>query len=663
VISLEGACLIRPRRAWIGALAAALVALALVLALAPRAQAAELEGIHKIQHVVMIMQENRSFDSYFGTYPGANGIPAGVCVPDPLYGGCDAPFYDPAERNIGGPHGITGAKRDIDGGKMDGSVSIFEKLDHCGGGACEPCDPSKLEKLGAEELDQCDDVMGYHDAREIPNYWAYAENYVLQDDMFESDASWSAPEHDSLVSGWSAVCPSGDANPLDCVSTLTFPGKNRTWTDITYLLAKANVSWRYYVLEGEVPDCENDEEVECTGGHQGATKPGIWNPLGYFADVKQDGQLGNIQSLEQFYTAVDEQSSCGLPNVAWVVPNKNVSEHPRNMISKGQEYVTTLINSIMRSPCWNSTAIFLSWDDWGGFYDHVVPPDIDENGYGLRVPGLVISPYAKFDDIDHQQLSHDAYLKFIEDDFLSGARLNPNTDGRPDSRPDVREEAPGLGNLGNDFNFAQAPRAPLLLSPNPPPGPASEPPGSVPKPPLLTANGASSIGQISVTLNGSVNPNRSEVGNCHFEYGTSTSYGASVPCTPSPGAGESPVSVSAQVEGLKAGTAYHFRLVATNTGGESFGTEHMLTTLLNAPAVTSGAPSAISPTSVKLNGSVDPDAGSVGACRFEDGISTTSGASVPCAPSPGAGTSPVSVSALTAVSEPAASAQGNLAGP
>ena len=86
-----------------------------------------------------------------------------------------------------------------------------------------------------------------------------------------------------------------------------------------------------------------------------------------------------------------ERSDCELPNVSWIVPNAKVSEHPQALVSTGQAYVTTLINSIMRSPCWGSTAMFLSWDDWGGFYDNVVPPDIDENGYGFRVPGLVIS--------------------------------------------------------------------------------------------------------------------------------------------------------------------------------------------------------------------------------------------------------------------------------
>jgi hypothetical protein len=152
-----------------------------------------------------------------------------------------------------------------------------------------------------------------------------------------------------------------------------------------------------------------------------------------------------------------------LPAVSWVMPSGRVSEHPPSLVSAGQTYVTGLINAIMRSPEWGSTAIFLTWDDWGGFYDHVKPPRVDENGYGIRVPGLVISPYARRGFIDHQTLSFDAYTKFIEDDFLGGQRLDPATDGRPDSRPDVREAAPQLGNLIADFDFSQAPLAPVLL--------------------------------------------------------------------------------------------------------------------------------------------------------------------------------------------------------
>ena len=145
-----------------------------------------------------------------------------------------------------------------------------------------------------------------------------------------------------------------------------------------------------------------------------------------------------------------------------------MSEHPPALVTRGQAYVTSLVNAVMRSKDWSSTAIFLSWDDWGGFYDHVAPPRVDAQGYGLRVPGLVISPYARRGLVDHQVLSHDAYLKFIEDDFLGGARLNPKTDGRPDRRPSVRENAAVLGDLSKEFDFTQKPRRPLLLPLHPP---------------------------------------------------------------------------------------------------------------------------------------------------------------------------------------------------
>jgi phospholipase C len=432
-------------------------------------------GIHKIKHVVVVMQENRSFDSYFGTYPGADGIPMSngtpaVCVPNPA-GGCTRPYHDTADVNGGGPHGEVNAVADVDGGKMDGFIAQRDK----GKKSCtNPDDPACTSGSAP-------DVMGYHTGAEIPNYWTYAKDYVLQDHMFEPVKSWSLPDHLYMVSAWSAKCK--NKSPMSCVNNIVGPDRIKkfdtavnqevttgktsidlAWTDITWLLYAQHVSWAYYVQTGVQPDCANDSAETCASVQQSAKTPGIWNPLPLFGDVQADHQLSNVQDLTDYYNAAKAGT---LPSVSWITPSGPDSEHPPNSVHQGQAYVTSVINAAMKSPDWDSTAIFLAWDDWGGFYDHVVPPAVDRNGYGLRVPSMVISPYAKQGYIDHQTLSSDAYLKFIEDDFLGGDRLNPRTDGRPDPRPDVREDEPILGNLDQDFNFSQSPRPPVLLATNP----------------------------------------------------------------------------------------------------------------------------------------------------------------------------------------------------
>ncbi len=432
----------------------------------------------KIKHVVIIMQENRSFDSYFGTYPGADGLPVQdgkftVCVPDPARSTCVYPFHDSADRNFGGPHNAASAANDINGGKMDGFIASTETSQF-------GCQQTHNPNCGGEGHDE---IMGYHDAREIPNYWQYAQNFVLQDHMFEPNLSWSLPQHLFMVSEWSARCPHRD-DPMSCINALDRPvfppdympkithvAPDYAWTDLTYLMFKNHVSWKYYIQAGTQPDCANDA-ADCPSVAQDARTPGIWNPLPYFDTVRQDGQLQNITDISNFF----EDARLGrLPAVSWITPSHNDSEHPPALISNGQAWTTRLINAIMQGPDWDSTAIFLTWDDWGGFYDHVVPPHVDENGYGLRVPGLVISAYARQGFIDHQILSHDAYNAFIEDLFMDGQRLDPSTDGRPDPRPTVRETVPILGSLLQDFDFSQPPRPPLILPLHPAPGPASQP--------------------------------------------------------------------------------------------------------------------------------------------------------------------------------------------
>jgi phospholipase C/outer membrane protein assembly factor BamB len=421
-------------------------------------------SIHDIQHVVVIMQENRSFDSYFGTYPGADGIPfAGgkptVCAPDPEAQRCVTPYHDTSLVNQGGPHGPTDFRRDANGGHMDGFVADAERRFPAACGRSTGC--SLPGGHGAT------DVMGYHTAAELPNYWYYAKHYTLLDHMFESEASWSLPAHLGLVSGWSASCTS--QSPMSCSSDLSPPRPNGSlqyqWTDLTYLLHAAGVSWRYYVGTGAAPDC-SDDAATCEATALAPPKAGIWNPLRDFTDVAADNQQGNVVSTARFYPAAQNGM---LPAVSWVVPSDAVSDHPPARIDYGQAYVTGLLNAIMSGPDWNSTAVFLTWDDWGGFYDHVSPPAVDGDGYGFRVPALVISPYARGGAIDHDVFSFDSFTRFIEDDFLGGARLNPSTDGRPDSRPDERDAL--AGDLSSAFDFSQTPLAPAPLRSGPPWGP------------------------------------------------------------------------------------------------------------------------------------------------------------------------------------------------
>ena len=431
-------------------------------------------GIHKIKHVIIVMQENRSFDNYFGTYPGADGIPMRngvptVCLPKPG-GGCGRPYHLFADANTGGPHGVADALADENGGKMDG----FIKQRFNGRAGCEP--PTKPSC----QIRWTPDVMGYHTAAEIPNYWAYARDFTLDDHMFEPVRSWSLAAHLYMVSAWSAKCR--NRSPMSCHNSIwpyRLPQFDRAvdrelttgstsidlaWTDITWMLHAHHVSWAYYVQKGEQPDCEKDSAIRCPPVRQSAKTPGMWNPLPLFGDVHQDHQLRNIKDLPSYFTAA---RTGRLPAVSWITPSGPDSEHPPNSVHQGQAYVTAVINAAMKSPDWNSTAIFLAWDDWGGFYDNVAPPQVDKNGYGLRVPAITISPYARQGHIDHQVLSSDAYLKFVEDDFLNGAAINPATDGRPDPRPGVREDQPMLGSLTADFNFNQPPRPPVLLPTNP----------------------------------------------------------------------------------------------------------------------------------------------------------------------------------------------------
>jgi phospholipase C len=389
-------------------------------------------GLEKIDHFVFIMQENRSFDSYFGTYPGADGLPQGVALADPSGGPSVAPFHDAADVNRGGPHNWVDAIADVNGGKMDGFLaqSFGAKT---GQGQTGNTNPNAA--TGQDPRD----VMGFHDNREIPNYWNYAHLYVLQDHLFESVASYSLPAHLYLLAGQSGgyVGKPGQPKPSEY-----------DFAEMTESLKMNDIPWKYYVTSGRIIDSEGGQVAG--GLSQQEQHPHVytlWNPLPAFPAVENDPEQRDREvDTSTFYK---DAASGNLPAVSWIIPSGPVSEHPPAGVREGMAYVTGLVNAVMKSPDWDSTAIFIAWDDWGGFYDHVVPPKIDQYGYGLRVPGLVISPYSKQGYVDKKMYSFDSWLRLVEERF---------------GIPPLTERERVVGDMIDAFDFTQSPRAPLVLS-------------------------------------------------------------------------------------------------------------------------------------------------------------------------------------------------------
>ena len=438
----------------------------------------EPEGIDKIDHFIFIVQENRSFDHYFGTYPGADGIPTkangdfAVCIPDTWQNGrCVPPYITKSFDQNGGPHNRPASIQSINGGKMDGFIGVLPyRPNFCWVNRDLPQCPDFLGPQGQP------DVMSVHTERTIPNYWAYADEYVLQDAMFAPVDSWTLPSHLFMLSAWSAYCPD-TTDPMSCRTDLDLSEPERrwdygekpiyAWTDVTFLLDEFGIDWRYYIGN----DTCWDTKRGCPDtGRKGFETSYNRNPLPGFTSFwngeRRDDVRDNVRPVDEFLQAAE---SGELPNVAWLAPTGNTSEHPSgtSTVRTGQAYVTRLVNAVMEGPAWDRTAIFLAWDDWGGFYDHVQPPRIDEMGLGLRVPSIVISPYAKEGYVDHNTYSFDSWLKLIEDRFMDGQRLDPDTMSRPDSRPVVRERAKIYGDILESFDFEQAPRPPLILDPWP----------------------------------------------------------------------------------------------------------------------------------------------------------------------------------------------------
>jgi phospholipase C len=366
-----------------------------------------------IKHFIVVMQENHTFDNYFGTYPGVEGLPSGVCMPvnpfDPKDTTCVKSFHvGDTEVELEDPDHSTATHRlQYNDGHMDAFVYALNRRNEDG-------------RL----------AMGYYDDRDVPYYWNLADEYVLFDHFFSAAAGGSYINHVYWVAGKSSG------------------GKDRatgkSLDDLTTIfdrLEEHGISWRFYVQNYE-PRLTYRTLHDFPGNRASQV---VWVPLLNFDRFIDNPKLSShIVDLNEYYKDLENGT---LPAVAYIVPS-GPSEHPPSSIQAGQRFTKALIQALMQRDAWYSSALMISYDDWGGWYDHVLPPQVDEYGYGFRVPSLLISPYAKRGYIDHTVLDTTSILKFIEENY----GLAP-----------IAERDAKANNLTNAFDFSRAARNPRFI--------------------------------------------------------------------------------------------------------------------------------------------------------------------------------------------------------
>jgi phospholipase C len=241
--------------------------------------------------------------------------------------------------------------------------------------------------------------MGYYDDRDVPYHWNLADEYVLFDRFFSSAAGGSFVNHLYWVAG--APSRSGDRMTGENLDEMT---------TIFDRLQASGITWKFYVQNYE-PDLTYRTVDQFPGNRASQV---VWVPLLNFDRFIDDPELSShIVDLDEYFTDLQRGT---LPAVAYIVPS-GPSEHPPSNLMSGQKFVRALIQALMQSDAWSESAFLLTYDDWGGWYDHVPPPRVDENGYGFRVPALLISPYARRGHIDSTILDYTSILKFIEDNY------------------------------------------------------------------------------------------------------------------------------------------------------------------------------------------------------------------------------------------------------
>ncbi len=384
--------------------------------------------VHKyIKHVVVIIQENRSFENFFAGYPGANA---------PLYGYSGkhkVNLHQITFKNANLQHSWHSSIVDWDNGKMDG-----------------------FKKFGSAQYGQYA-AYAYVEQSLIQPYWDMANQYVLADGMFPTEFGGSFTAHLTLVAGTDNLSPtkaevdipSGlppqdcDASPGAKSSYITpnrvehafkgpFPCFNQ-WKTLAQTLDHAGVTWKYYATQ--------------------LVGAGMWEPFEAMKYVRY-GPDWNKDIIAPETTILTDPGNGQLAQMTWVSPSDKNSDHPESQSDQGPSWVASVVNAVGESKYWKSSAIVVLWDDWGGWYDNAAPPQLDFRGLGIRVPCIIISPYARKSTssmpyVDHTQYEYASIIKFVEEAFnlpYLGQTANGYTDRRATSIDDA-------------FDFTQKPRA------------------------------------------------------------------------------------------------------------------------------------------------------------------------------------------------------------
>ncbi|MCI4319004.1 MAG: hypothetical protein L3K23_02585 [Thermoplasmata archaeon] len=343
--------------------------------------------------------ENHAYDNYFGEYclatssvcpEVANGLPAGGCIPENPFSGtgsCARPFN---ETSLVVPdifHTWSASHIDYDSGRMDGFYYA--------------------ENNSTETL-------GHYNGSTLPVYWDLAQEYGLGDNFFSSTLSYSLPNHWYIVAANTptyALYYGFNSSSTNQSRHLYLNEANSTNTIEEELAGKPSVTWSYY----DWPLLSYDRAINTVDWTVQGSAYAYWNPLA--ARSPSYSMVAHFASRPQFFSDVANGS---LPDISWFVPPGGSSDHPPANLSQGEDMVATIVNSIERSSYWNSTAILLTWDDFGGFYDHVAPPQVDPFGLSFRVPLIVISPWTPAGYVGHHLESFESILRLMEVRFGLG---------------------------------------------------------------------------------------------------------------------------------------------------------------------------------------------------------------------------------------------------